>query len=207
MIYEAASPRFKPAPDAAVEEVRGKYGLPEEYMLTLGTIEPRKNLNRVVETLQMLRKKHRKVSLVIVGGTGWLYQDFFLNLEKLEDPQAVLMAGYVPDPDLPALITGARALVLASFYEGFGLPVLEAMACGTPVVCSNTSSLPELGGAAARYFDPHSVHDMAGVIGAVLENADLRAEMRTRGLEQAARFSWQRAARETLAVYDKLLKR
>jgi glycosyltransferase involved in cell wall biosynthesis len=102
-------------------------------------------------------------------------------------------------------MTGAAAYVLASFYEGFGLPILEAMACGTPVVTSNTSSMPELAGEAARYFDPHDTQGVADAIAAVLEDTQLRAEMRERGLAQAARFSWQRTARETLAVYERLL--
>jgi glycosyltransferase involved in cell wall biosynthesis len=205
VIYEAASPRFSAVPAATVEEVRTRYGLPEHYMLTLGTIEPRKNLYRLVEALCLLRKHDPKLCLVIVGGTGWLYQDFFQNLEKLPDPKMVLMAGYVPDSDLPALIGGSAVFVLASFYEGFGLPILEAMACGTPVVCSNTSSMPELGGDAVRYFDPHDLHDMVKAISAVLSDPELRQEMRQRGLAQAALFSWERAARETLAVYDRVL--
>jgi len=207
VIYEAASPDFRPASAEAVAEVKARYGLPEQYLLALGTIEPRKNLIRLVAALRFLRQKHPALSLVIVGSTGWLYQDFFHNLEKLDDPRAVLLSGYVPDADLPAVITGAAAYVLASFYEGFGLPILEAMACGTPVVCSNTSSMPELGGDAARYFDPHDTWGMVAAIATVLEDADLRAEMRERGLAQAARFSWQQTAKETLAVYERVLAR
>nr|MBC7245247.1 glycosyltransferase family 4 protein [Chloroflexota bacterium] len=205
VVYEAASPAFYPAPAEQVAEIKARYGLPEQYLLALGTIEPRKNLIRLVEALRLLRQKYPQLALVIVGSAGWLYQDFFQMLEKLDDPKAVLLSGYVPDEDLPAIISGAEAYVLASLYEGFGLPILEAMACGTPVVCSNTSSMPELGGDAARYFDPHDVRDMAATIGTVLADADLRAEMRQRGLTQAARFSWQRAAQETLAVYERLL--
>ena len=205
VIYEAASPAFRPASAAEVAEVKARYGLPERYLLALGTIEPRKNLIRLVDALRLLRRKNPLLSLVIVGSAGWLYQDFFQHLEKLDDARAVLLSGYVPDSDLPAVMTGAAAYVLASFYEGFGLPILEAMACGTPVVTSNTSSMPELGGEAARYFDPHDTQGVADAIAAVLEDTQLRAEMRERGLAQAARFSWQRAARETLAVYERLL--
>lgn len=207
VVYEAASPAFHPVPPEQVAEVKASYGLPERYLLALGTIEPRKNLIRLLGALHLLRQKYPDLALVIVGSAGWLYQDFFQALEKLDDPKAVLLSGYVPDEDLPAIISGAEAYVLASLYEGFGLPILEAMACGTPVVCSNTSSMPELGGDAARYFDPHDTWDMAAAIGAVLEDADLRAEMRQRGLAQAARFSWQRAAQETLAVYERLLEK
>jgi glycosyltransferase involved in cell wall biosynthesis len=207
VIYEAASSRFRPASAEAVAEAKASYRLPNKYILALGTMEPRKNLNRLVDVLCMLREKDPDLALVIVGRAGWLYQDFFQHLEKLEDPRAVLLSGYVPDVDLPAVITGATAYVLASFYEGFGLPILEAMACGTPVICSNTSSMPELGGQAARYFDPHNVHDMFEAISTVLEDSDLRQEMRQRGFEQAARFSWKRTAQETLAVYEGVMAR
>jgi len=205
VIYEAASPNFGPVPTEHVAEVKARYGLPERYLLALGTIEPRKNLIRLVEALRSLRQKDRALSLVIVGSRGWLYQGFFQHLEKLDVPKAVLLSGYVPDADLPAVISGAAAYVLASFYEGFGLPILEAMACGTPVVCSNTSSMPELGGDAARYFDPYNTESMVAAIANVLEDGNLRAEMRERGLAQAARFSWQRTAKETLAVYERAL--
>jgi glycosyltransferase involved in cell wall biosynthesis len=205
VIYEAASSRFVPASAQEVADVKASYRLPERYVLALGTIEPRKNLNRLVEAVTTLRRSDPQLSLVIVGHTGWLNQDFFQHLEKLDDPTAVLLSGYVPDADLPALITGATLFVLASFYEGFGLPILEAMACGTPVVCSNTSSLPELGGDAARYFDPYDVEDMVSAISLVLQDRDLRQEMRCLGIEQAARFSWKRTARETLTVYERLL--
>ena len=205
MVYEAASSRFQPASPERIAEVRARYSLPEHYILALGTIEPRKNLIRLVDALRELRREYRDLRLVIVGSAGWLYQDFFLHLEKLEEPDCVLLAGYVPDEDLPAVVTGAEAYVLASTYEGFGLPVLEAMACGTPVVCSNTSSLPELGGDAAQYFAPHDVQHMAASIGLVLRDAQLRSKMRERGFGQVARFSRGRAARETMGVYEKVL--
>ena len=205
VIYEAASPVFRPPPTERVAEVRARYGLPERYLLALGTIEPRKNLIRLVSALRLLRQTDPELCLVIVGSTGWLYQDFFRHLEKLDDPKSVLLSGYVPDTDLPAVISGASVYVLASFYEGFGLPILEAMACGTPVICSGTSSMPELGGSAARYFDPRDVEGIAAAIDAVLQSAELRADMRERGLLQAARFSWRQAASETLAVYERVL--
>jgi len=205
VIYEAASPQFSPAPPPRVAEVKSRYGLPERYLLALGTIEPRKNLLRLVNALHLLRQDDPSLCLVIVGSAGWLYQDFFSHLEKLDEPRSVLLSGYVPDPDLSAIISGAAVYVLASLYEGFGLPILEAMACGTPVVCSNTSSMPELGGNAARYFDPTDTESIARAIAAVLTDADLRAEMRERGLEQAASFSWRRAAEKTLAVYEQVL--
>ena len=205
VIYEAASPHFQPASPRQVAEVRLRCGLPERYLLALGTIEPRKNLTRLVAALRILRQRYPDLALVVVGTTGWLYQDFFQTLEKLDDPKAVLLAGYVADADLPAVISGATLYVLASFYEGFGLPILEAMACGTPVVCSNTSSMPELGGEAARYFDPYDTESIVTELGAVLADEELRAEMRERGLLQASRFSWRQAADQTFALYQRLL--
>lgn len=205
--YEAASPTFSPAPAERVAAVRSAYGLPERYLLTVGTIEPRKNLIRLVQALQILRRSDPDLTLVIVGGAGWLYQDFFELLEKLEEPRSVLLSGFLPDEDLPAVMSGAEALVMPSLYEGFGLPVLEAMACGTPVVSSSASSLPELGGQAARYFDPHDAAQMASVIQTVLADQGLRHEMRRLGMAQAASFSWERTVRETLAVYQRVLGR
>ena len=205
VIYEAASPEFQPATPQAVAAVKARYDLPDRYILALGTIEPRKNLIRLVDALRQLRRKDPSLSLVIVGSAGWLYQDFFQHVEKLDEPRAVLLSGFVPDTDLPGVITGASVYVLASLYEGFGLPILEAMACGTPVVCSNTSSLPELGGEAARYFDPMDAQAMAATIEGVLADQALQEQMRELGLRRAVQFSWERAARETLSVYQKLL--
>ncbi len=205
VVYEGASAVFRPAAGEHIAAAQARYGLPERYLIALGTIEPRKNLLRLVEASHILRRKDPELALVIVGRTGWLYEEFFQKLEQMGDRQAVILPGYVPDEDMPALLSGARALVLASLYEGFGLPILEAMACGTPVVCSNVSSMPELGGGAARYFDPQDTEQMAEAIGEVLRDGELRAEMRQRGLEQAARFSWQRAARETMDVYQRAM--
>jgi glycosyltransferase involved in cell wall biosynthesis len=205
-VYEAADPRFRPAPAEQVTAVRARYGLPERYLLTVGTIEPRKNLSRLLDALALLRQGGEDVRLVVVGGMGWLYRDFLAKLERFEHRHAVIQPGFVPDADLPAVYSGATLTVLASLYEGFGLPILESMACGTPVVSSQVSSLPELGGQVARYFDPQSVAEMAAVIGALWRDAELRREMSQRGLAQAARFSWARAAQETMRIYESVKK-
>ncbi len=207
VIYEAASKHFSPCSPAHVAQVKARYSLPDQYLLALGTIEPRKNLIRLVQALHSLRRQHPNLRLVIVGRPGWMYQEFFQHLEKLPDPNAVLLSGFVPDNDLPAVICGAQAYVLASLYEGFGLPILEAMACGTPVVSSRTSSMPELGGDAVLYFDPTDTAEMAHQIGRVLSENELADDMRKKGLAQAARFSWERTADETLAVYRQVLAR
>jgi glycosyltransferase involved in cell wall biosynthesis len=201
VVYEAADPHFKPLSPEEVTVTRARYGLPERYLLTVGTIEPRKNLNRLLDALAIVRRQREDVKLVIVGRLGWLYQDFLDKLEQLEHREAVIRPGFVPDGDLPAIYQGAVGTVYPSLYEGFGLPMLESMACGTPVLSSRAGSLPELGGDAAHYFDPLDIEEMASALESVWHDADLRQSMRERGLARAAQFSWQRAARETLDVY------
>ncbi len=206
VIYEAADPRFRPQPPEAVTSVRTQYGLPDRYLLFVGTIEPRKNLARLLTAFEAIHAREMTDGLVIVGRRGWLYKDFFARLEQSPVRDAVLFPGYVPDEDLPAIYAGAQALVFPSLYEGFGLPVLEALACGTPVMASRASSIPEVGGEAALYFDPADVEGMVETIRRLLRDADLQDRMRTQGLAQAAQFSWKRAATETKAVYDVVLK-
>jgi glycosyltransferase involved in cell wall biosynthesis len=206
VIPEAADPRFCPQPPEMVTAVRARYGLPERYLLFVGTIEPRKNLAQLLTAFEALHAEGLTGGLVIVGKLGWLYDDFFAALERSPVRDAVLLPGYVPDADLPAVYAGAQALILPSLYEGFGLPVLEAMACGTPVVASCISSIPEVGGEAALYFDPADTEAMTEAIRRPLRDAALCEKMRERGLAQAARFSWERAAAETRAVYDEIRK-
>jgi glycosyltransferase involved in cell wall biosynthesis len=201
VIHEAADPRFRPQPPDRVAAVRRRYGLPERYLLFVGTIEPRKNLTRLLHAFETLHDEGMTRALVIVGKRGWLYGDFFAELERSPVRDAVLLPGFVPDEDLPAVYTGAQALVFPSLYEGFGLPALEGMACGTPVACSGTSSLPEVGGEAALYFDPTSEDDVVYTVRRLLSDPDLQDEQIRRGLERAAQFSWDRVAAETEAVY------
>jgi glycosyltransferase involved in cell wall biosynthesis len=201
VVYEAASHEFVPASPSALDEVKRRYGLPDRFLIHVGTIEPRKNLVRLVEALEQLRDAGLTIPLLVAGVKGWLYDRFFRRLAQLQVRDAVLFPGYVPAADLPLLYGAATAAVMPSVYEGFGLPVLEAMACGTPVISSNASSLPEVGGDAARYFDPYDVDAMADAIRAVWIDPDLRVTLRQEGLAQAARFSWERAAEETMAVY------
>jgi glycosyltransferase involved in cell wall biosynthesis len=142
---------------------------------------------------------------VVAGSKGWLYEETFRTVERLGLEGQVAFLGHVPEEDLPALYTAADLFVLPSLYEGFGLPVLEAMACGTPVVCSHAASLQEVAGDAARYMDPRDPEAMAEVLREAWEDPDLRAALRARGLARAASFSWRRTAEETLALYDALL--
>ncbi len=207
VVHEAADPRFRPQPADLVAAVRARYHLPERYLLFVGTIEPRKNLARLLEAFEAIHADGLSDGLVIVGRRGWLYDDFFTRLEQSPVREAVIFPGYVPDADLPAIYAGAQACVFPSLYEGFGLPVLEAMACGTPVVCSNTSSIPEIAGEAALYLDPGDVVEIIETTRRLLRDAALQEETRARGLSQAARFSWERTAQETRRVYRALARR
>lgn len=205
VIYEAAAAGFEPQDPLAVAAVRAHYHLPERYLLTTCVIEPRKNHSRFLRAFDGLSRHDPDLYWVIVGSKGWLYRPFFQQLEGSPARERVIMPGYIRDVDLPAVYSGAVAFVFPSLYEGFGLPPLEAMACGIPVISSDASSLPEVGGRAARYFDPHDEAQMLDVSRTVLADPDLQAEMRQQGLLQAAQFSWQRAARETWAVYQRLI--
>ncbi len=200
VIYEGVDPRFKPIDDPdQLESIRRRYSLPDRFMLHIGTIEPRKNLPTLFEALLALSVDG--CSLVVAGKKGWLVEPIFARLNRLGLQDRVHFTGYVPDEDLPALLSAASVLVMPSRYEGFGLPVLEAMACGTPVIASNASSLPEIGGDAALYAPPDDAAAWAEVIGRVLIDAELRTALRGKGLRQAARFRWDVAARHTAEVY------
>ena len=215
VIHEAADPHFCPQPMEEIIRVRRKYHLPEHFILGVGTLEPRKNYQRLVQAFAQLRQTcgagDRKLNtgewrLVIAGGKGWLYQPFLRQLEESGLEHEVILLGRVPDEDLPALYSAATLFVFPSLYEGFGLPPLEAMACGTAVLCSRAASLPEVGGEAAGYFDPISVEEIAHAMYEVLVDKALQKEMRERGLRQANRFSWERTAKETMAVYRAVQK-
>lgn len=204
VIYEGVHARFRRESADSMAAVRHRYGLPERYILSVGTIEPRKNLTSLLEAYHNLKKGRSESGLVIVGKKGWLYADFFRRLHELGLEDEVLFPGFVPDDDLPAFYSAADLFVFPSLYEGFGLPVLEALACGTPVVASNTASLPEVAGEAALLVDPSSVEALVRAMLDVLNSSELRDDLRARGPIQAAKFTWQRAARETLAVYMSL---
>jgi len=207
VIYEGVNPRFRRSSPDDTSAVRRKYGLPERYVLSVGMIEPRKNLTSLLEAYVLLRNEDSQLKLVIVGKRGWLYEGFFRRLRELGLEDEVIFPGFVADEDLPASYSAADLFAFPSLYEGFGLPVLEAMACGTPVICSNTSSLPEVAGDAALLVDPNSVEALTRAIIDVLENKELRDELRAKGPRQAAKFSWEATARETLAVYESVLAR
>ena len=205
VVYEAASPIFhSPSPDR-IRHVRQAYDLPDNFLLHISTIEPRKNLNRLLDALLTLRRLFPDLCLILAGSKGWLTDSFFAKIEADGLTNVVRPLGWVPDEDLPAIIAAANLAVQPSLYEGFGLPILEHMACGQVVAASNSSSHPEVGGEAAAYFDPENVAEITAVIQRLLTDKDEYYHRQQLGLAQAAQFSWQRAARETLAVYDGLL--
>jgi len=187
--------------EAGWERVRERYHLPDKYILHLGTLHPRKNILRLLEAFQLLARDYPDLHLVLAGKKGWLYEEILYKAEGLGG--RVHFPGYIASEDLPALMRGARLFILPSLYEGFSFPILEAMAAGTAVVCSNTSALPEVAGDAALLFDPHDVEAMGETMRRVLEDEALRAELVERGLERAKVFSWERCARETLSVLEK----
>ncbi|MDI7276139.1 MAG: glycosyltransferase family 1 protein [Anaerolineae bacterium] len=200
VVYPGLDPALTRAEPAAQEAVRLRYRLRRPYVLYLGTIQPRKNLARLVEAFARLPVELGNVDLVLAGGTGWLADEVFRRVAGLGLESRVHFPGYVPYEDLAALLSAAECFVMPSLYEGFGLPVLEAMACGTPVLCSDASSLPEVAGDAALQFHPHDVGAMAEALARVLGDSALRQTLVQRGHARARLFSWERAAREVLAV-------
>ena len=206
VIPEAPAEGFGPAPSARVQAARARYHLPERYLLTVGTLEPRKNLVRLLEAWQPLYAAGAAPPLVIAGKPGWLNEAFMAALEHSPQRAGVVLTGYVPDGDLPALYGGAEVFVFPSLYEGFGLPPLEAMACGVPVACSNASSLPEVVGDAALLFDPLDVSAMRAALERLSADGNLRAELARCGLERSRQFSWAETARQTLAVYQQAME-
>ncbi|HKP54081.1 MAG TPA: glycosyltransferase family 1 protein [Chloroflexia bacterium] len=206
VVMGAASPAFHPITDPALlEAVRARHGLHEPYILYVGTIEPRKNLPRLVQAFASLKKRGLPHKLVIVGQSGWQTEPIYAEIEQLGLKPDVLFTGYVPFEDLPAIYTMAEAMAFPSLYEGFGLPVIEAMACGTPVVTSRSSSLIEVAGDAGMLVDPLSVEEIEDALHRVLNDPALRADMRYRGLERASNLTWEHTAQATLEVYDKVL--
>jgi glycosyltransferase involved in cell wall biosynthesis len=197
----AADPAMTPQPAEAIVATRQQYGLPERYVLYLGSNKPHKNLVRLVEAWAGAGRRAPDYTLVIAGHWDARYPEVRERAAALGLGDRVYFAGPVAEVDLPALYSGADCFAFPSLYEGFGLPVQEAMACGCPVVCSDTSSLPEVAGDAARLVDPLNVDALAGALDEVLTDADLRADMRRRSLAQAARFTWEETARGTLAAY------
>lgn len=208
VVHHGLGTAFRPARDPGVP---ARHGLREPYFLYVGTVQPRKNLERLIEAYAALgsllagetaagERRPAAPLLAIAGRRGWLTEAIERRAAQAGVAGRVRFLGYVPDEDLPALLSGATAFVFPSLYEGFGMPVLEAMACGAPVLTSATSSLPEVAGDAALLVDPADTGAIAAGLARLAADEALRADLRARGMARAAQFSWERCARETLAV-------
>ena len=201
----AAAPHFRPAPPQAVAEVKRRYGIEGDYVLAVGSIQPRKNLVRLVRAYSDLRRRrsHDKLpQLVIVGKRAWLYGETLRAVEQSGVASNVIFTGYVPESDLPALYTGALCFIYPSYFEGFGLPPLEAMQCGTAVVTGDRTSLPEVVGDAGLLVNPFDEDAIGAAIARLIDDGELRAQLGLRGRERAALFNWTETARQTLQVYE-----
>lgn len=215
VIHLGVEPRFAPVSDdtirARVEQV---YGLRHPLILAVGTIEPRKNYPRLIEAFARMRTQAATESatgasspmLAIAGRKGWLYDAVFQSVERLGLADCVRFLDYVADDDLPALYSLADVVAMPSLYEGFGIPVVEAMACGTPVVCGNTGSLPEIAGSAALLVDPLDVDAIAGALRQALFEGEVRERLSTQGRQRAAQFNWETAAAQHLSVYREIAR-
>ena len=203
----SAGAHFRPiVNEEELQRVRQTYGIKGEYMLSVGAIQPRKNLGRLVAAYARLRRAKPEVKLpklVLAGKCGWLYDETFRAIKELELSEAVIVTGYVPENDLPALYSGAVCFIYPSYFEGFGLPPLEAMQCGVPVIAGDRTSLPEVVGDAGILVDPYDVDALAAALEKVVSDADLRSELSVKGLARAKLFEWRETARQTLAVYRK----
>lgn len=206
VVYAGYDPRFHPQAQAKDRAVHEQYGIRGPYILGLGTLQPRKNFCTLVRAYnQLVYEHHIPHKLVIGGGKGWLYNDILTTTQELGLEERVVFPGFVADEHLPALYRGAELFAFPSLYEGFGIPILEAMGCGTPVVTSNTSSLPEVAGDAALCVDPQDSAALADAIWQVLSDDTLRQTLRQRGLERVKLFTWEKAAIALLEVYRRAL--
>lgn len=204
VVPEGVSPHYRPVPDGLERRaVLERYGIRAPYVLTVGVIEPRKNLPTLLAAFDELRRQGLRHQLVVVGPRGWLDEPI-VRQAQARTPH-VHLTGYVAEADLPAVYSGAEVLAYPSLYEGVGLPALEAMACGTPVVASNASALPEVVGDAGLLVSPMDIEAWVEALGRVLEDGDLRRELGENGRARAAGYTWEAAALATAAVYEKAL--
>ena len=207
----AAPGHFAPVEDyRELQRVRHNYGIDGPYILSVGSIQPRKNLTRLVNAYATLRGKYAQTELpklVLVGKRAWLYDETLRTLEQTGVSESVVLTGYVPEADLPALYSGALCFVYPSFFEGFGLPPLEAMKCGTPVIVGNKTSLPEVVGDAGVTVDPFDTSSIAAAIESLINDSVLRRELSVKGRKRAETFDWLETARQTLAIYEQVATR
>lgn len=203
VIAHGVSELFQPNMQASDHGVRSRFKLPKRFVVFVGTIEPRKNLLALIEGVREYREKTRDdLHLVIVGRWGWKSHRLRRRLWKRDARGWIHHLDRIEDKDIPAIYRSAEATIFPSIYEGFGLPVLESLASGTPLITSHTSSLPEVSGDAAIYIDPYNSRDITQALQGLLGSSTLQKQLRERGLERAQRFSWHKAASETLRVFE-----
>ncbi len=210
VVYPGVDSVYKPLPADDVTVFRQAKQLPNRFLLHVGTLQPRKNIPVLLKAFTRVIKDSARsddLHLILAGGKGWLFDEIFRLVEQLGIQTWVHFTGYVPDDELPLWYNAATAFVFPSVYEGFGMPVVEAMACGTPVIASNASSIPEAAGTAALLFAPQDMDGLVEAITAVIHSPSRQQEMRQAGLRQAARFSWERAGEETAVVYQQTRER
>ncbi len=207
VLYSGVDARFKPIRDRAeIDRVREKYKIGSQpFALSVGTLQPRKNYRRLIEACARLN--NTQLHLVIGGGKGWMFDDLFTLVRSLQLEDRVHFIGFVDDEDLPTLYSAADLLVYVSLYEGFGLPLLEAMACGTPVIGSNTSSLPEVMGDVGLQVDPRDVEAITQAMSQLLTRSDWCDRSIAAGIDRAKQFTWAKAAHELLSIYEQLSNR
>lgn len=207
----AAPAHFAPVTDdKELQRVRHTYGIDQDYVLSVGSIQPRKNLARLVKAYASLRGApggNRFPKLVIVGKRAWLYDETLRVIEETGVSDSVVLTGYIPESDLPPLYSGALCFVYPSYFEGFGLPPLEAMKCGAPVIVGNATSLPEVVGDAGLKVDPFDVSAIAAAISELMKNSELRNELSVKGRKRAETFNWPDTARQTLTVYEQVFRK
>jgi glycosyltransferase involved in cell wall biosynthesis len=206
VIHEAANPIYRQLPQQeARQRVKEKYKLDKDYILFVSTIEPRKNLPGLLQAYRRLRDEYKRDEILVLAGTkGWLWEEVYETVDRLGLGKFVAFLGRVPSRYLVYLYNAARLLVHPSFYEGFGLTPLEAMTCGTPVIVSNTSALPEVVGNSGLMVDPHDIDSLTVAMWRVLTEEELRQDLICKGLKRADKFSWREAAIRTLEVYHKV---
>jgi len=199
-------PIFRPIEDdGELEAIREKYALPEKFVLYVGAVEPRKNLPLLLKAFEKLAQRENSLHLVIAGGLGWLYEDVLTLIESMESRDRVIRVGHVPYTDLPAFYNLANVFVYPSVYEGFGLPPLESMACGTPVITSNISSMPEFVGEAGILIPPNDEGALLMALQLILRDDALHQKLSEEAPKQAAHFTWKHTAEKTLQVYNRVL--
>jgi len=204
--YPGVDPSLRPCDQATLDRFRREKHLPNKFFLFLGTLEPRKNLVMLIQAFARMTHDCPEAKLVLAGGVGWLADDVFAAIKSSGVKDSLILAGYVAAEEKALWLSSAVAFVYPSIYEGFGLPPLEAMACGTPVIVSNAASLPEVVGEAGLSIGPQDVTEWVEAMKRVWVDLDLRSDLRARGIKQSSRFTWHAAARETAATYHRALE-